>query len=103
VTAFQKTIPILAVPALVAFFLKMVHDLKHRAPSDFLMIEMALLGSIIVRLTILSSIEVTAFPGINPLYLSSAYPLLIAFTFLALREGATLVALWFSTAKAQVA
>jgi hypothetical protein len=94
VTVFQGTMPILAVLALVAFFLKMVHDLKQRAPSDFLMIQMALLGSIFTRLTILSIIEVTAFPGIDPLYLSSAYPLLIAFTFLALGEGATLMILW---------
>lgn len=94
VTVFQKTMPILAVLALVAFFLKMVHDLKQRAPSDFLIVETALLGSILARLTMLSIIEVTAFPGIDPLYLSSAYPLLIVFSFLALREGATLISLW---------
>jgi hypothetical protein len=94
VTVFQKTMPLLTVLALAAFFLKMVHDLKKRTPSDFLIVQTALLGTIFARLTILSIIEVTAFPGIDPLYLSSAYPLLIVFTFLALREGATLISLW---------
>jgi hypothetical protein len=83
VTVFQKTMPILAALALAAFFLKVFLDLKQRAPSDFLIIQTALLGAIFARLTILSIIEVTAFPGIDPLYLSSAYPLLIVFTFLA--------------------
>jgi hypothetical protein len=72
----------------------MIHYLKRRGFSDSWVVQTALLGTIFVRLTILSIIEVTSFPGIDPLYLSSAYPLLIAFVFLAMQENA-LVALRF--------
>ena len=94
VTMYQRAMPILGVLALVAFFLRMIHCLKRRGLSDSWVVQTALLGSIVVRLTILSIIEVTSFPGIDPLYLSSAYPLLIAFVFLAMQENA-LVALRF--------
>ena len=88
VAAYQKTFPILGPLALVAFFLRMIYGLKRRVLSDSWVVQTALLGSIVVRLTILSIIEVTSFPGIDPLYLSSAYPLSIAFVFLALQENA---------------
>jgi hypothetical protein len=91
---YQKIMPILAVLALAAFFLRMILGLKCRRLSNSWIVQTALLGSIVVRLTILSIIEVTSFPGIDPLYLSSAYPLLIAFIFLAMQENA-LVALRF--------
>jgi hypothetical protein len=94
VSVFQKTMPLLALLALAIFFLKTVLNMKARTLSDLWIIEAALLTTILARLVILSIIEVTAFPGIDPLYLSAAYPVLIAFVVLALQEGLTMACGW---------
>ena len=94
VSIFQTMMPWLALLALAIFFLKTMLDLKARTLSDLRVIEAALLAAIFSRLVILSILEVTVFPGIDPLYLSSAYPILLAFVVLALQEGMTMVAGW---------
>jgi hypothetical protein len=86
--------PLLALLALAIFFLKTILNVKARTLSDLWIIEAALLTTILARLVILSIIEVTAFPGIDPLYLSAAYPVLIAFVVLALQEGLTMACGW---------
>jgi hypothetical protein len=94
VTLFHTMMPLLALLALALFCVRTMIDLRARRLSDLWIVEAALLAVIVARLTILSILEVTAFPGIDPLYLSSAYPVLIAFVVLALQEGITTASDW---------
>ena len=47
----------------------------------------ALLGSVVVRVALLSFLEVTSIPSINLLYFTPAYPLLLAYVAIALWLG----------------
>jgi hypothetical protein len=90
-TAYQWAMPILASLAFLAFLVLTVRVLRTREVPDGWVMQVGLLAAIAARLTILSLVEITSFPAIDPLYLTSAYPFVISFVCLALHEGAGLL------------
>lgn len=66
--------------ALLGFVLLAARALRAaRAPADAWWIAGAVLASILVRAGLLAILDVTSFPAIDPLYVTPAYPLVIAF------------------------
>ena len=88
--AYQLTMPLLACLAGLAFVLAGARSLRKPETRRGWVIQAGLLAIILTRLMMLSLIDITSFPAIDPLYLTSAYPLLILFVFLALEGGAHL-------------
>ena len=83
---YQVVMPILAVLALYAFIVQIVEAIRRRSISEIWVVQAGLLGALLARLVMLSLIDVTSFPAIDPLYLTAAYPVLILFVVLALYE-----------------
>ena len=65
--------------ALIIYLIGTVRSIRKRAVTELWMISTALLVAIFVRTFILSMIQVTSFPAINPVYAAPAYPLLLLF------------------------
>lgn len=81
---YQIVMPVLVVVALIAYMISTLYIIRKRTITRMWMINAALLVAIVIRLFILSMIEVTSFHGIDPLYLAPTYPLLIMFIVLTL-------------------
>jgi hypothetical protein len=90
VKAYQLVFPMLALLALLAFVGHGIRALRRRAVIDTWAVSVGLAAVLVARLAMLSLIEVTSFSGINPMYLSPAYPLLILVVFMALQQSADL-------------
>jgi hypothetical protein len=88
---YQAVMPILVVLALLAFILQGVEAIRKRTIPEIWVVQAGLLGALLARLVMLSLIDVTSFPAIDPLYLTAAYPVLIALVFLALCERERMV------------
>lgn len=84
--AYQTVMPILIVFGLIAYTFSTVHILRKRIVTRLWMINTSLLIAIVARLFIFSMIDVTSFPGINTMYLSPVYPLLLMFVLLVLTD-----------------
>lgn len=72
-------LPPFVILSLVYYF---IFSLKmFRSLNNFMIwvISSAILGAIFIRIFIVSFIHVSSFPGVNTLYLSPAYPLMLAF------------------------
>ena len=76
---YQYAAPFLAGVALIVYILATVKLIRKQAPVVLWLVNGALFIAIIVRLLMLSIINVTSFPGITVQYLSPAYPLLLMF------------------------
>jgi hypothetical protein len=85
--AYQLTMPIFAFVALVAFSVQCLRMVRRREIRWSCAIAAGLLGIIVTRLALLSMIDISSFQAIEPLYLSSAYPAVILFVYLAIEEG----------------
>jgi hypothetical protein len=83
---YRVVMPILALLAMAAFIVQTVEAIRRRSISDIWVVQAGLLGALLARLVMLSLIDVTSFPAIDPLYLTAAYPVLILLVFLALYE-----------------
>jgi hypothetical protein len=81
---YQAIVPFSVVFALIGYIMSTINILRTKIAGNFWLINTVLLMAIGIRLLILSIIDVTSFPGINILYLSPAYPLLLIFVTLAL-------------------
>lgn len=81
---YQILTPILVILALTAYAISVARNLRRRTITGLLVINTALLIAIVIRLVMLSMIEVTSFRGINIVYLSPAYALLLMFVTLVL-------------------
>jgi hypothetical protein len=77
--AYQTIVPFLIVLALMGYIISTVNILKTKTVKNLWLMNTALLIALIIRLLILSVIDVTSFPGLCPMYLSPAYPLLLIF------------------------
>ncbi len=84
--AYQTVMPILIVFGLIAYIFSTVHFLRTRIVTRLWVINTSLLIAIVTRLFIFSMIDVTSFPGINTMYLSPVYPLLLMFVLLVLTD-----------------
>jgi hypothetical protein len=82
--AYQTTVPFLIVLALIRYIINTVNILKTKMVKNLWLINTALLMALVIRLLVLSVIDVTSFPGLDTRYLSPAYPLLLIFMTLAL-------------------
>jgi hypothetical protein len=80
---YQTLTPVLFLLALAVYVLTAIQVFRKRKNSDIFFVNTALLMAILGRVFILALIEVTSFPVIDMLYLSSAYPLISIFTLLA--------------------
>lgn len=78
---YQLVFPPTTILAILAFVLL---PILAREKLDTWLTLFLLLISVILRIGLLSVIDITSFPALIPLYLSPAYPLIIAFTSLAL-------------------
>lgn len=79
---YQAIIPFLFILALILYLYQSIHSLKNRKILLSWWIGTGLVLILSARLLMLSLIDVTSFPAINTLYMSSAYPLLLIFIFL---------------------
>ena len=84
--AYQITVPFLIVLALIGYMISTVKILTSKIVKNLWLINTALLIALVIRLLIVSIIDVTSFPGVNVVYLSPAYPLLLLFVTLALSD-----------------
>lgn len=84
--AYQTVMPILIVFGLVAYTFSTVHILRKRIVTKLWMINTSLLIAIVARLFILSMIHITSFPGVDTIYLSPVYPLMLMFVLLVLTD-----------------
>jgi hypothetical protein len=82
--AYQTAVPFLIVLALIGYIISTVNILKTKIVKNLWLINTALLIALVLRLFILSVIDVTSFPSLTVAYLSPAYPLLLIFVALAL-------------------
>ena len=88
---YQYIFPVLTCLALISYALLLLFKRSYKDP---LFIVTGLIGATVVaRMVLLSLATVTSFPGINTLYFSSAYPLLIIFDVFSL----VLLYTWFLT------
>ncbi len=76
--------PLLAVLALILLLMRIGRDLRAWSFRAVPFFAMALLTGVIVRLLLLSMIDVSSFPAITVLYCAPAYPLYIAMVVLVL-------------------
>lgn len=74
---YQRAVPMLSIMALAAYLAVTVMNIKRREATDLYVITTALVMAIVVRLLLLAMIEVSSFPAMNTVYMSSAYPLLL--------------------------
>jgi len=79
---YQIVMPVFIVAAFMVYMIRTALMIKKRTVTRIWMINGALLAAIIIRLFIVSMIEVTSFPAICPLYLAPAYPQLLMFVIL---------------------
>jgi hypothetical protein len=82
--AYQTIVPLLIVLALIGYIISTVHILKTKTVKNLWLINTALLMALVIRLIVLSVIDVTSFPCLDTRYLSPAYPFLLIFMTLAL-------------------
>jgi hypothetical protein len=85
--AYQVGAPFAAAFAFICHLIGAVNILRTRTVDNLWLFNTALLIAIVIRLLIISIIDVSSFPGINVMYLSPAYPLLLIFSMLALPVG----------------
>jgi len=83
---YQIVMPILAVLALYSLIVQCVEAIRRRELSEVLVVQAGLVGALFARLVMLSYIDITSFPAVDPLYLTAAYPVLILLVCLALFE-----------------
>jgi phosphatidylserine synthase len=83
--------PILAGLAVFAFIVQMVEAVRRRRIAEIWVVQAALAGALVARLLMLSFIDITSFPAVDPLYLTAAYPVLILLVFVALYERERMV------------
>ena len=77
--AYQHSVPYLSLLATMACAASVVlAGLRRRSPP-LLAISFTLLVAMVTRVAIVAMVDVTSFPALNVGYLSSAYPLLLAF------------------------
>jgi hypothetical protein len=69
----------LAIAGLAVYLLSFFQSCRRKKFSDGFIIVTALFGAVVMRILILALISTTSFPGLNVLYLSPAYPLLLLF------------------------
>ena len=81
--AYQILVPVLSILALAVYALTAIQVFRKRKNMGIVLINTALLLTIMARVFLLGLIEVTSFPAITVLYFSAAYPLLLLFTPLA--------------------
>ena len=81
-SVYQIVIPLLVVFGLVAYISRTAHILRKGIDSRLWIINTSLLIAIFMRVLIFSMVHVTSFLGINTMYLSPAYPLLLTFVLL---------------------
>ena len=80
---YQMLIPWLCGLAVMAYVVSFGISILRRKFTFLLILNTAILGAIMARLFILALIDVTSFKGINFLYLSPLFPLLLIFVVLA--------------------
>ncbi len=88
---YRVVMPILAGLALFAFIVQIVEAIRKRTIAEIWVVQAGLLGAWVALLLLLSLLDVTSFPAIDPLYLSAAYPVLIVLVLLALFERERIV------------
>jgi len=85
-SAYQIVIPILIAFGLLAYASSTVHIFRRGIDSGLWVVNTSLLIAIFMRVLIFSMVHVTSFLGINTMYLSPAYPLLLTFVVLAMSD-----------------
>ena len=83
---YQAVMPVLAALAAFAFIVQVVEAIRRRRIPEIWVLQAGLLGALVARLVMLSFIDVTSFPAVDPLYLTAAYPVLIVLVVIALYE-----------------
>jgi hypothetical protein len=78
-TCYQRAVPWAALVAAAAFLAALLVAAVRRRGNYLLVLEAALLVAVLARLGVLTLMEISTGPILNPLYLASAYPLLLAF------------------------
>ena len=81
---YRRAMPVVALLALASLGWQVVVAALRRRADFVLLMEVALLGGILGRLVLLSYLDVSLMPGINTLYLTPLYPMLLLFIGLAL-------------------
>jgi len=84
---YRFLMPLLVIPALMAYILRTIHVLRKRELTDLYVASSAIITAIVVRLFIISLIEISSFPAVNTIYLSPAHPLLLVFVIFGLIDG----------------
>ncbi|WP_217593038.1 hypothetical protein [Cohnella sp. GbtcB17] len=77
--AYQLAVPPLTVLSFLILLLSLYLTAKKRLSSFLSVTSLLLIGTIFIRLVMLSMIDISSFPAISVLYLSSAYPLLLLY------------------------
>jgi hypothetical protein len=83
---YQLVVPTILILSLLAYIVSTTAVFRKRTFTDFYIINSVTIIAICARLLILSLIEVSSFPAIDPQYLSSAYPLVLIFSILSLLD-----------------
>jgi hypothetical protein len=87
ILAYRAVTPALCVLAFLAWLVALALHRRWQSPTLWLLATGAGVGAA-TRIVLLAVVDAMAFPGINPVYLSAAYPLLLLFIPLALAAGA---------------
>ncbi len=88
---YQRSVPILSILALAAYLAVTALSIKNREATDLYVISTALIMAVVIRLFLLAMIEVSSFPAMYTVYMSSAYPLLLMSIVLIFIDGKRLI------------
>ncbi|MGY8961313.1 MAG: hypothetical protein ACKVKG_17665, partial [Alphaproteobacteria bacterium] len=91
-TAYAAILPYMSLLAIVVFALSILETLWRRRLAPLVVINAILFITIATRITLLSYVDISAFPAINTIYLSPVYPVLFLFCAFALIDGVRLAA-----------
>lgn len=88
---YQRSVPVLSILALAAYLALTALNIKGREVTDLYVISTALIMAVVIRLLILAMIDVSSFPAMYTVYMSSAYPLLLISLALIFIDGKRLI------------
>jgi len=81
---YRRLTPLFACAAIAALVLTVAASIRRRKPGALAIVAGVLLAATASRIALLTLVHVTTFPALSVVYLSPAYPLLLAFMLVAL-------------------
>jgi hypothetical protein len=95
--AYATVLPYLSLIAVAVFTLSILDAIWRRRLAPLVLINAILFITIATRVTLLSYVDISAFPAINTIYLSPVYPVLLLFCAFVLIDGIRLAASFRAT------